>query len=617
MFCFIFQFVTGNMVVKKEGVVYHKKAQSHLTALSAKDASQKKAVGQPTKIESSFLKMDSHLLTKMTYLFNITYHLAVEERPFTDFPKLMELHKKNSLDLGVTYANDVSCKLFTQEIASYYFDGLKEDLENADYFSIFSDGSTDRTESEKEVIMVKYIKNYYPVIKYFKLEEPDNTKAEGILGAIDRAFNDFGMNDYHKKVIGYCSDGASVMMGSKKGVIKLFKDRKNAPWVLSVWCLAHRLELAVKDCFKGTYMDEVIEVLRFIYQFYEGSSKRNKEAKDIADIMEEEFLKPEKVNGTRWIDHKLRAASKLLRDWLVLIVHLQNYSEDVSNSGADRAKAKGIIKRMLQYKFVWFISVLKDMLNELSKVSLVFQREDINTSSAVTKLQAAEIELRSQMDNPGQSLTEFINGLTNDQGKYMYKDHELKNYVEDQCLERQKRMILQSMIDCLHSRFESLNQDQNFLVCHAFDHKNWPNDQAALVIYGRDEVRHVYQHFHPVLQNCCDIDQAMQEFTELKLSVSRNAEYRNKHPLYVWKSVSEIDEGRDEFQNIMKIIHLTSVYPLSNASCERSFSAMKRIKSDWRCRLATPTLDQLMRITLAGPDLLHFDAQPVVHRWWL
>ena len=385
-------------------MVHHKKSVSHQSALSAKEASQKKAFGQPTEIESSFQKMDAQLLTKMTYMFNITYHIAVEERPFTDFPKLMTLHKKNSLDLGVTYANDVSCKAFTAEIASYYFDGLKSDLENSDYFSIFSDGSTDRTESEKEVIMVKYIKNHYPVIKYFKLEEPENTKAEGILGAIDKAFSDFGMNDYHKKVIGYCSDGASVMMGSKKGVIKLFKDRKGAPWVLAVWCLAHRLELAVKDCFKGTYMDDVIEVMRFIYQFYEGSSKRNKEAKDIADIMQEEFLKPEKVNGTRWIDHKLRATTKLLADWLVFVVHFQSYSEDASNTGRDRAKAKGIVNRLFQYKFVWFLSVLKDTLNELSKISLVFQREDINTSSAVTKLQAAEAELRGQMDNAGQSL---------------------------------------------------------------------------------------------------------------------------------------------------------------------------------------------------------------------
>ena len=90
-------------------------------------------------------------------------------------------------------------------------------------------------------------------------------------------------------------------MGSKK----VIKDKKNAPWVLSVRCLAHRLELAVKDFFKGTYMGEVKEVIHFIHHFNEWYSMRNKEAKDIADIMEEVFLRPEQVHGTRWIDQQI------------------------------------------------------------------------------------------------------------------------------------------------------------------------------------------------------------------------------------------------------------------------------------------------------------------------
>ena len=70
-------------------------------------------------------------------------------------------------------------------------------------------------------------------------------------------------------------------------------------------------------------MNEVIDVLRFIYEFYKGSSKRNKEAQEISDIMYEEFIKPDKVNGTRRVDHKLRATSKLLRNWKVILAHMQ------------------------------------------------------------------------------------------------------------------------------------------------------------------------------------------------------------------------------------------------------------------------------------------------------
>lgn len=70
---------------------------------------------------------------------------------------------------------------------------MKGLLKSAKYFSIFCDGSTDRTESEKEIIIVKMMDNYFPVVKYVKLVEPNNTKAEGILAAIDNAFNSFDM----------------------------------------------------------------------------------------------------------------------------------------------------------------------------------------------------------------------------------------------------------------------------------------------------------------------------------------------------------------------------------------------------------------------------------------
>ena len=61
-------------------------------------------------------------------------------------------------------------------------------------------------------------------------------------------------------------------------------------------------------------MENVVEVLTMIYYFYKGSSKRCKEVCDIAEVMEEHFLKPDKANGTRWVDHKLRAVTKMIRN---------------------------------------------------------------------------------------------------------------------------------------------------------------------------------------------------------------------------------------------------------------------------------------------------------------
>ena len=123
-------------------------------------------------------------------------------------------------------------------------------------------------ESEKKIIMVKVLENIYPVMKYFKLAEPENTKAQGILNALDHAFESFLMPDY-----------------KKNGVIKLLKEHGDVDHVLKVWCFAHRLELAIKDDFKSTYMTTVIDTLTSIYYFYEASAKRNREVEDIADII--------------------------------------------------------------------------------------------------------------------------------------------------------------------------------------------------------------------------------------------------------------------------------------------------------------------------------------------
>ena len=136
------------------------------------------------------------------------------------------------------------------------------------------------------------------------------------------------MRHYKQKTVGFCSDGASVMMGQRKGVIKLLKDEGATQWILPVWCLAHRLELAVKDAFKDTYMDTVIDMLVSIYYFNSGSAKHYKEARDIAELLGEHFMKQEQANGTRWVDHKLWAVTKLFHNWSIIITQMENYAED-------------------------------------------------------------------------------------------------------------------------------------------------------------------------------------------------------------------------------------------------------------------------------------------------
>lgn len=247
--------------------------------------------------------------------------------------------------------------------------------------------------------------------------------------------------------------------------------------------------------------------------------------------MEEHFVKPEKANGTRWVDHKLRSATKLIKNWKLIVIHLQSYIEDKTNKSEDRAKSTGILKKILQYKLVWFLHLLKDILSEVTNVSLLLQREDITLPSIVTKVQSAQLSLRDMMDHPGhnhQIFQDELNGAA-------YKEHTLTHVLADGALDQERRRRIQELCDCLDSRFGSL-QEPVFKSCNIFDHRNWPDKEEALVRYGRQELQVITDHFQQVLNNCgCDIELAFNEWSELKLLVRGTSHFRVLHQLSLWQ----------------------------------------------------------------------------------
>ena len=93
--------------------------------------------------------------------------------------------------------------------------------------------------------------------------------AVGIVSCIKESFQAINImkESYEKKLVGFAADGASVNRGGKEGVICILKGRQ--PWVIYVWCVAHRLELSLKDALQGTVFDDVDEVLLRLYYLYE------------------------------------------------------------------------------------------------------------------------------------------------------------------------------------------------------------------------------------------------------------------------------------------------------------------------------------------------------------
>ena len=72
------------------------------------------------------------------------------------------------------------------------------------------------------------------------------------------------------QLVGSGTDGASALIagGGLKGLIET-----KLPWMMWMWCLVHRVGLAVKDALKMTYFHSVNGILLTLFLCYAKSPK--------------------------------------------------------------------------------------------------------------------------------------------------------------------------------------------------------------------------------------------------------------------------------------------------------------------------------------------------------
>ena len=92
-------------------------------------------------------------------------------------------------------------------------------------------------------------------------------------------------------------------------------------------CFSHRLELAAADAFNATFFSQLDEMLRQLFSLHQKSPKRLREVRKLAEAYEESVDKPVKSSGTRWIDHKVRAATVFLENYDLYMQHLEQVSK--------------------------------------------------------------------------------------------------------------------------------------------------------------------------------------------------------------------------------------------------------------------------------------------------
>lgn len=410
------------------------------------------------------------------------------------------------------------------------------------------------------------------------------------------------------------SDGASVMIGARGGVTT--RVRQDVEHLVNIHCTAHRLELCLKSALKEfAIFRNIEEFLIHIFKFYNNSPRNYAALKESGNALGVVVLKPGNVLGTRWIEHHKRALEALDRDWLPMTTHMQ----DIVTPGSDhtndsKSKARGFLKKLTQHSFMESVFVLTDVYRVLGRMSLLFQRNDTSIESVKYGLQQTVENLQILVREQGPCERQFTDSIVDGvfRGGIELTGNTGRN---NDANEPAKVGLINACIREINTRFASFENDPILSAMRVLDPSNWPREN--LINYGREQITTLTRHFLTLLQRQDGFveDDVLLEWTGLKTVVSdiitENPQLRY---LDVWQRI--LRQNPLEYNSVLWLVKITLLIPIHTSECERGFSLMGRIKSDWRAGLNTETMCNLMRIALDGPDLRNFDARRAIEMWY-
>ena len=183
--------------------------------------------------------------------------------------------------------------------------------------------------------------------------------------------NGYSIKLLQEVIIGFCSDGASVMLRTKSGVGKLLKDK--FPGIILWHCLNHRLELAVGialEIIGGT--NDFQSFLEHLYSLYSQSPKNKRELDQCFHDLQTTLKEIGKVLTIRWVASSFRAVSAVCHSFPALVQHFDKASNDETRQSTEKARFRGILSKFCTINFK-NLALMTDVLNELTNLSETLQ----------------------------------------------------------------------------------------------------------------------------------------------------------------------------------------------------------------------------------------------------
>ncbi|XP_061340573.1 uncharacterized protein LOC133287039 [Gastrolobium bilobum] len=432
-------------------------------------------------------------------------------------------------------------------------------------FCIIVDEAHDESKREQMALGLRFVdKDGFIKERFFDLYHVQDTSSMTLKNAISKILSRHCLDI--QNICGQGYDGASNMRGEWNGLQALFLNE--CPCAYYVHCFAHRLQLALIAASKEvSSIYQFFQNLNFIINIITASSKHHDQfqAAQISEFERSQTIGEletgtgsnqvgtlKRASDTRWSSHFYSICS-LQRGYNESCSVLENIRSEGSNY-SQRGDATAAYKMITSFEFIFNLLLMKEIMGitEILCQALQQKSQDILNSMQLVS-----------------STKELIQELRNDGWKRILENvvtfsklHEIDvpdlnaQYIEG-LLSKQWNLSLSSSLDPKNG-YKAFNVDD---ICSLAE-KYYPLDFSEQErIHLNCQLKHFHKDIpkHPELQNLSLIFELCQGLAKTGKSNS--------------------------YHLVGRLIRLILTLPVSTASRERAFSAMKIVKTRLRNKM--------------------------------
>jgi hypothetical protein len=132
-----------------------------------------------------------------------------------------------------------------------------------------------------------------------------------------------------------------------------------------------------------------------LYALYSQSPKNQRELGEVAADTETQLLRITAIFDIRWVASSFTTVRAVWRNFPALYDHFRNASVDSTRTSTERAKFAGLLKKLTTVSFLHDLAIMKDVLRELSSLSLELQSRTCNIVTTFSEVDSTIAVLKA------------------------------------------------------------------------------------------------------------------------------------------------------------------------------------------------------------------------------